>query len=289
METMRALPVVALSLIVAGAAAQNSDLFDRAPPHVDKALRARIDVFYGSHVDGKWRTADTVVHEESKDAFFVAPKDRYHGYDIVRIEYSDNFSAARAVVAVETDLVWPGFGRKRVKVPLTTLWKLDNGEWWWHVRPASEGVETPFGMMNPGPDPEKAEVYDKIANMPTMSAILSQVKVSKTEVLLSSYEPASDEIVVTNDMPGKVSLTFQAPTFTGFEYELDKTELGAGEKAVIVFRCKPENRAAKPTLQGKLAVAPTNHVIPIRITFAIPPEVEEQIRKSVRTEPKRRH
>ncbi len=263
--------IAGLSIAAVLCAQSAGDLFQKAPPHVDKALRERIDVFYQGHVDGKWRTADSVVHEDSKDAFFVAQKDQYHGYEVIKIEYLSDFTEARVVAAVDTDFIWPGFGKRRVKIPLTTLWKQDGGEWWWYLRPRTEGVETPFGIMKPGPDPEKSEVYDQISNMPTANTILSKVKVNKTEVLLSSYEPATDEIVVTNGMPGKISLAFRVPTFDGFEYEMDKSELGPGEKATISFRCDPRNAAAKPTLQGKLAISPTNHVILVGVTFAIPP------------------
>ena len=38
------------------------------------------DLFYQAHVDGKFRLADTVVHEDSKDAFFVADKNQYKSF-----------------------------------------------------------------------------------------------------------------------------------------------------------------------------------------------------------------
>lgn len=280
MEMMKPLFVLLPGIIVSALFGQlQSDLLEKAPPHVDKALRERISIFYQAHVDAKFRLADTVVHEDSKDAFFVAQKDQHKGFEIIKINYSDHFTRARAVVAVDTDFVMPGFGKQLVKIPLTTLWKYADGDWWWCVRPKQEGLETPFGIMKPGPDPEKAAVYDRLANMPSAGAIRGQVQVSKTEVRLSSYEPATDEVIITNGMPGPITLSFTTGSFLGYEAKLDRTELNSGEKAKILFRCDPVDKSAKPTVQAKLRIFPTNRVIPIRITFAIPPEIEKQLPK----------
>ena len=57
-------------MIVSALLAQSpEELFEKAPPHVDQTLRERVKIFYQAHVDGKFRVADTVVHEDSKDAF----------------------------------------------------------------------------------------------------------------------------------------------------------------------------------------------------------------------------
>jgi hypothetical protein len=61
------------------------DLFQKAPPEVDEALRARVTKFYQAHVDGKYRLADEVVAEDSKDAFFEARKPRYRKFELSRI------------------------------------------------------------------------------------------------------------------------------------------------------------------------------------------------------------
>lgn len=47
-------------------AQQSDDLFEKAPPNVDEALRARITEFYQYFVDGKFRDADGLVADDSK-------------------------------------------------------------------------------------------------------------------------------------------------------------------------------------------------------------------------------
>ena len=41
-------------------------------PEVDQALRARIAEFYQDHVGGKFRQAEALVAEETKDYFYSA-------------------------------------------------------------------------------------------------------------------------------------------------------------------------------------------------------------------------
>jgi hypothetical protein len=267
----RTLPVLALACAVFGQAP--SDLFEKAPPPIDEALRARVTKFYQAHVDGKFRVADQVVAEDSKDAFFGADKTRYKAFEITKIAYSDQFTRARVITACDSEFVTV-MSRFPVKMPLTTLWKLESGEWFWYVEPRPDGIDTPFGRMSAGKDGGRSPFP---AKMPDAAAILKQVKVDRTEVKLSSFEPASAEVTVSNQMPGSIGLSLSFSGFPGFKARLDRTGLGAGESAKILLECKPEDRRPKPTLTLQLTVEPTGQVIPIRVLFAVPPEIEKTL------------
>ncbi|MDP2997757.1 MAG: hypothetical protein Q8N47_09730 [Bryobacterales bacterium] len=267
----RTLPILAFAWAVFGQAP--SDLFEKAPPSVDEALRARVTKFYQAHVDGKFRAADQMVAEDSKDAFFAADKTRYKACEIVKIAYSDQFTRARVVTACDSEFVTM-MGRIPVKLPLTTPWKLENGEWFWYIEPRSGGVDTPFGKMEAGPDGNRSPFP---AKMPDAAAIMKQVKVDRTEVRLSSFEPASAEVTVSNHMPGSISLSLSFNGFPGFKARLDRTSLASGQSARILLECKPEDQRPKPTLTLQLTVEPTDQVIPIRVLFAVPPEIEKQL------------
>jgi len=267
--------VLGLALAPVLLAQSGRELFEQAPPHIDQALRARIDLFYQSHVDGKFRQADTVVHEDSKDAFFVAHKEQYKGFEILRIIYSEDFTEARAVIGLKTDFVMMGFGSQEVTVPITSFWKWDEGEWWWYAPRPGDGVETAFGTMRAGDASQTEEVRNQIANIDFASAekqIMSSVKLDKAEATLSSHEPSSDEIVVTNGMPGQISLRLRSESVQGYEASLDRETLAAGEQAKITFRINPSDRAQKPSLSAEVTVLPANYVIPITVRFLPPPE-----------------
>ena len=53
-----------------------------ASPEVDQAPCARLSEFYQDHVDGKFRHAEAVVAEETKDYFYSTSKPRYLSYEI---------------------------------------------------------------------------------------------------------------------------------------------------------------------------------------------------------------
>jgi hypothetical protein len=254
------------------------------PPEVDAALRARITQFYQAHVDGKFRVADQVVAEDSKDAYFAAAKPRYLGFEIVRIKYSDDFTKAEAVVSCKSE--WFFHGKKMpVNLPATSTWKIENGLWWWYVVP-SNARETPFGTMhfNGG----KTEEKGAIPGDPQVLAqqILQSVQVDKKVLSLSGYEPSKSELKITNGMQGSISLRADINgRFPGLTFTLGKTELKAGESTVLTISYEPKNRDPKPSLTAQIYVEPTNQVIPIQLTFSIPPELEKQIPKELRPKP----
>ncbi len=268
----------ALLLAAAACAQAPADLFEKAPPQVDEALRARVSKFYQAHVDGKFRAADQYVAEDSKDAFFEADKTRYKGFEITKITYEEQFTKARVVTTCDSDFM-AGPRPIPVKMPLTTLWKLVNGEWFWYALPRGESIATPFGRMAAGKGEGGSASFVNRSPAEAAAEILKQVKVDRNEVKLSSYEPASAEVIVTNQMPGSINLSLDYAGFAGFKVALDRKSIGSGETARIRLECKPENKAAKPTLTVKLLVEPTGQTIPIRVTFAVPPEVEAKLPK----------
>ncbi len=240
----------------------------QVPEASDRALRERITFFYQAHVDGKFRLADTVVHEDSKDAFFAMEKRRYRSFEIVKIAYTDNFTRARAVVAVETDLLMPGVGAGTFKMPVTSSWRLDNGEWFWYVEPRKDAV-TPFGAMKPGPGGGgPSPVIAALEKMPDPETILRLVKLDKSEIRFQADRAGSDSVTVANEMPGPVSLTVEGPSVVGLVVELDRRQLKSGEQAQVSFRYTPGGGAPPAEAVTRITVEPTGRVFEVRVVFA---------------------
>ncbi len=257
-----------------------------APPEVDAALRARINTFYQAHVDGKFRLADQVVADDSKDLFFAAPKQRYSSFSITRINYSDHFTKADAVVMCGGE--WLARGqRMKVNMALPSKWKLENGQWFWYAEPVTE-VKTPFGTMHSGSSPAETGKSSAMPAIPAdpqaaARAILAAVKTDKRELMLSSYEKVEGEVKITNGLMGPIKLRADIDgRFPGLTFELDKSELKAGEVATLKITCDPKDRVPKPTLTAQIFVEPTGQVLPVKLLFAIPPEIEKQIPKDAR-------
>jgi hypothetical protein len=248
---------------------QNSAaLFQKAPPDVEEALRARIQKFYGFYMEGKFRAADALVAEDSKDAFYVAGKRKCRSIEIETLKFSDNFSKADVSVSCDTDVMVEPVGLIRTPVPMLTHWKTMDGDWFWYVDPASEpGLQTPFGFFKAGsPNGPPAAMGVPSAGM-SVEALTKLVRVDRQQVSLDANTKGVARVVVTNTMPGAVSLVLEPTEISGFELALDKNSLTQGQSAVLSIGYVPsKDRKPSPTLV-KIVVSPINQEIPIRIGF----------------------
>jgi hypothetical protein len=260
----------AWALFLPPAFAQNpTDLFTKAPPDVDEALRSRISKFYQAQVDGKARQAEQYVAEESKDYYYEMGKPKYLSHEIRQIYYSDNFTKAKAVVVVEMHIMIPGFPNTPMPVPLPTTWKLVNGQWYWYIDPDT-GSTTPFGKMKFGSSTEGTADHGlppDLSKGPDTESLWKRVSVDKQTVRLKSAEASSDQVTISNQLPGVVSLRLQPPEVPGLRIKLDRQELKTGEKASLSFRFEPDGDLPHKPVTVNLTVEPVNFVIPIQVLF----------------------
>ncbi|HXK04654.1 MAG TPA: hypothetical protein VMS37_19785 [Verrucomicrobiae bacterium] len=253
---------IALPLLFAFLAGAQDNPFNKPPADVDAALRARIKEFYDLHVQGKFRQADELVAEDTKDYYFNSGKPKYLSYEISRIDYFDNFTRAKAVIMCEMYVMMPGFTDKPIKMPTPSAWKLENGKWYWFVD--QEALrDTPFGHMTPGPMPARpGQSQPPVTNPAAINMspdfLFKQVKANKEEVSLAAGE--STEVLVANSAPGSMGVTvLVAPA--GIDAKLDKTSIGSNETAVLTIKAAKE---AKPGVVN-LQVDQTGQVITIQI------------------------
>jgi hypothetical protein len=251
-----------LAVFAAASFAQNAaDAFNKPPADVDQALRARVTEFYDLHVKGEFRKAEALVAEDSKDIYYGGEKTKYVSFEIGRIDYSENFTYAKATVVCEQYIMLPGFLGQPMKVPTPSTWKLVDGVWYWYIDPESLR-RTPFGNITPGPGRDSTSAPKSIPAIPTTvpDFIYKQVKADKASVALKAGE--SEQVTITNSAPGamNISLTGSVP---GVEVQLDRTVLKAGEKAVLTVRA---GYNAKPGILS-IRVEQTNQVIPIQVAI----------------------
>jgi hypothetical protein len=249
--------------------AQNSaDLFSKAPPAVDKALRARIAQFYQLHVDGKYRQAEALVAEDSKDFFYSANKPKYQGFEIKDIKYSDNFTKAKAIVVVQMIVVMPFFvADKPMPVPVPSHWELVKHAWYWYI-PESERYLTPAGQMHGGPETMAAPVNPSMPSKEKIETMMAPVRADKNDAELRGDIANSVQFVIANPSPGKVTLALRAPRGPGFEARLDTTELQPGAKATVTVDWKPGDYKVPKFANLTVQVQPINQAIPLHVTFA---------------------
>ena len=247
---------------IAGSAQTPANPSKTPPPDVDKALRARITEFYQDFVEGKFRQAEALVAEDTKDFYYGMNKARYVSFEIQKIDYSDNFTHARAIILSEQYVMLPGFADKPLKLPSQSTWKLVDGQWYWYIDPDAV-AQTPFGkvpLVQLNPSASAPPTPPKIPTAQDLAYIFKQVKADKDAVNLKPGEPA--QVTITNTAQGQVSLTvLEAPAKV--EAKLEHANIAAGGKIELTIRAESD---AKPGVVS-LRVDQTNQVIPIQVTI----------------------
>ncbi|HLI82833.1 MAG TPA: hypothetical protein VKV17_02895 [Bryobacteraceae bacterium] len=253
-------PIALFFCAVACFAQAPADLFNRPPEDVDRALRARITEFYQDQVEGKFRQAEALVAEDTKDYYYSANKIKYLSFEIREIHYSEGFTRAKAVILCEQYIVMPGFPAKPMKVPSPSTWKLVDGQWYWYVDQDAL-KQTPFGKLNPGPStpgapPPAPPVLPDLQQMQKMFS--QQVKIDKVSVTIKPGE--SSEVTITNGASGPITVLLDG-SVPGVEANLDQANIAAAGKSVLTLRARA---GAKPGVLT-LRVEQTNQVLPIQV------------------------
>jgi len=239
-----------------------------APPEVDAALRARITKFYQAQIDGKPRLAEPLVAEDSKDVFYAISKPRLLGFSIERIDYSENFTHAKANIMVRMYLPIAQLAKDPISLAIPSLWRMENGEWCWYIDPDVLKT-TPFGK----PSPPSSEASGPGAAPDgkrgvTIEELWQKVKADKPVVVLRWSQSSDDQVVILNQMSGPVKIQVNFPSVPGLEVVADRLEIPANEKATIKFHFKAgAGKMEVQSVVGHVAVEPIHSSIPLRVLF----------------------
>ena len=259
---------VSAFLLPAAFGQKPEDLFTKAPPDVDEALRSRISKFYQAQVDGHPRQSEQYVAEDSKDYFFEMRKPRILGFEIKQIDYADNFTKATVLTTAQMFVKFAGFSsNKPMPMPVKTLWKLMDGQWYWYIDPATVN-DTPFGKSNVTPTPPvPGGGLPDISQGPNPESLYKQVRADKQSVRLKSGEASSDQVTISSHLPGVITLRLQANDIPGVEIKLDRVQLKPGESATLSFHAEPRPGVPRSGFTAVVVVVPINLAIPIRAAF----------------------
>jgi hypothetical protein len=271
--------IASLSLLLLGAYVAYGQqappaLTDKAPAPVDDALRARVDKFYDLFAAGKYKEAYLMVADDSQDKYFELAKDQYKGCEIIRINYTQNFTKATVVTSCKRD--WRFHGAVTpITFPLTSTWEIVDGQWDWHYEKPTM-VATPFspsGFIPVSPDaagPTASLVPPDLSKV--AKDILSKIGIDKSSVRLSSIGRSQEVVHLRNDMPGGVSIRIDDPKISGLKITLGKASLTAHETTTIFFEWVPSQAGSAVSVHQTVQVHidPTEQVFPIDLTIAPP-------------------
>ncbi|WP_031498473.1 hypothetical protein [Bryobacter aggregatus] len=236
-------------LFVLGIAMAGSMLADdviKIAPAQEAQLRERLNFFWEQFVAGKFRQADQVVSEDSKDEFFAWPKKRIKSFHVDHIFYADGGKAAKVVTTIESQAAILNVGSMDVKQPLESWWRLENGQWFW-FKPKNETRQTPFGTMNTNESGGEAPLVPtgQFMRGPDIETLWKMVLPDRTEVVFVMGEAKTETITVKNGLPGSVNLTHDAPGSQELEFDLDPRIVPRGGSAILTIRYQPKGKPAK--------------------------------------------
>ena len=229
----------------------------KPPAGVDEALRGRINQFFQDLVESKFRQAEALVADDSKDIYYNSQKPTYLSFTIKSIEYSDDFTRAKADTVCETLIAVEGFAGKPIKMTVGSTWKLTNGEWFLYIDPESMR-KTPFGIMTGGPGTRPPGAPATIPTDPGFA--LGKVKADKETITLKAGE--TGEVTFTNSAQGMMSISLVG-RIAGVDPKLDRMNLNSGEKAVLSLQTHAGAHSGTLSIQ----VEQTNEVIPIQVNI----------------------
>lgn len=238
----------------------------------EKALRVRAAEFYQDFVDGKFRAADALVADDSKDAFFAEEKTRYKSCTVGKITMTPDGQSAAVVTSCATTFSFNG-QRVPATVPMTSHWKIQNDEWFYHSVPFDGKVKTPFGKMNVDPDGEhQAPIPSNPGAM--RPGMLAGVRADKTSVTIASNRPSQQKVEIENGLDGPVRLSMATVNIPGLTAHIDPMTLGAHGKSTLTLDYAPEKSRPTANTTIRIRVAPLQQIIRVHVSF-----VEEAVSK----------
>jgi hypothetical protein len=251
-----------LFLALAAAAPAQQPLSSSQPPD-EEALRARVQQFYQLQVDKKYRQAEALVAEDTKDWFYNSAKGNLLGFTIQKVDLKDNNTRAEVTIKAKSTMLMMGRGMMPYEMPAVSTWKVENGQWMWYLDPAV-ATRSPFGQLRTTPGgatPSGPPVLPGIVKIPDVSALERQVQIDRKSIVLTDAEPVQTA-TISNGMPGFVDVTMHSDKIAGVSVELDKSHIAAGGKGVIRFQ-KTGDGAAKGAVH--VEVSPLGTIFDIQV------------------------
>jgi hypothetical protein len=282
----KAVSVLLLASLASSAWGQApTDIFEKAPPGVEDALRERVNAFYTTWMEAKFRAGEKFVADAAQEFYYQMQKQKFDACEIIRIKYERDFNDA--IVTVSCKGKWNISGQElNTTLAHTDFWSLEKELWVWTVKPVTK-VETPFGTSTYGNIEGSGKMFNPETGMPKDikgigEAILKQVSVDKQAVELSSFEKASAVVTIKNGINGYIDVSAVADNAPpGLTLTFDRTKIPANSEAKLTISYDPkDSKAPKAAAVVRITIEQTSRVFPISVTFAVSEELQKMIEKS---------
>ncbi len=162
-----------------------------------------------------------------------------------------------------------------VKNPRVFEWQIEHGKWVWHFDPALIAATPMGGSFAPGSAAANAgKAPPKISDESMAEQahqIVKQSGLDRSEVTLMTDKASSEQVTFHNGYAGFVRVVLDSgEKVAGFHAELDKTDLKAGENAVLKLFYEPAGEVSNSSVTVRLVIEPFNQVLPVTVKLASP-------------------
>jgi hypothetical protein len=226
----------------------------------EKALRDRVDQFYKLLVDKKYRQAEALVEEESKDRYYNWSKPDMRGFTVKSVELQEDGRVAKVTVTVSMVMSFQGTTPLTFEVPTTTTWHLDQSQWVLWIDPEI-ALQTPIGKIPPR---SAAESNTPAGAAPDVDMFRNKVLLDRTEVRLTADAP-EQFVTVINPLPSAVDLTLDehSRTIPGLVTQINPRHVDSLGQTTIRFRAE---KGAKVSDNVRITVSPINQTLEVKIS-----------------------
>jgi hypothetical protein len=235
-----------------------------AAAEAEAALRARATQFFQLQVDKKFRQAEAMVADDTKDQYYDGKKFNMESFDIQSVELLSDNTRAKITIKAKVKLIVPAVAQTvTVDAPSITAWKIENGQWMYYVEQA-DFIETPFGKISRRPTPgAPSPLASMPGRAPDLATLRNQVKIDRTSAELSSENPRQT-LTISNQSPGPVDLALTGDHLEGLAVKIEKSHLNAGEASKVQIELK----GGSPQPQTvRIVVSPFNSELEFRVSM----------------------
>jgi len=224
----------------------------------EKALRVQVDRFYQLMLDKKYREAEKLVADQSKDDYYNGGKPEFESVKVLKVEMLPDRLHAR--VTMSGSIARLAFGTRQIfESRFETHWMMEGGEWRWFIDKQA-GVMTPFGRMNTAPQPGAKP--DMTGKAPELDVLMNSVHLDRETVTLSANERVAT-VKLSNDLPGQVSFELTPASLAGISIVASTRQIPGNGSASVEFRMVDREKATGGTVQ--VIVAPLGRSLPVKI------------------------
>ncbi len=255
-----------VSALAAEDVVEDREYSKSAPEAVKESLSTRVNAFYDFFRAGKFRDAEAIVSEPSRDLFYGAKKNRIMSYQIESMEFTDDFKFAKALVTCKT--IIPMMGSEPFDVPLSSEWRWQDSEWFMHFvqrEVNSDSFQSPFGPMN-YKDTPNTPGHTPTPPRPTLGSLKTMYRADRTELRMSGNEAGERSISVQNQAAGPLTLKMNGRLPPGLEVEMPEP-IESGEYGEVRFVFSPGEIPISGRYQVEMMVMPINQVLKVFVTF----------------------